>query len=149
VERRDVKARRLPAWRRSVERWEHLVYCEACSTVFFDDVEGTPEPVEKAPELLGSTDWGESAFARTPIWLWAVLAAMAVAGGRTAVSMGREANAEPEPLAPATPGMWEDIQADPVRLDSVEPGDSTASDSTVLDRPLLGPRTTAPDTVGG
>jgi hypothetical protein len=118
VERRDVKARRTPAWRRSVERWEHLVYCEACSTVFFDDAEGAAVPVAQAPELVGSTDWGRSAFARTPLWLWAVLAAIAVGGGRVAVSMGREANAEPEPMAPASPGMWEDIQADPVQLDT-------------------------------
>ncbi|NJD19010.1 MAG: hypothetical protein FIA95_06980 [Gemmatimonadetes bacterium] len=118
VERRDVKARRLPAWRRGAEHWEHLVFCGACGTVSFDDEETAPVPVEKAGELLGSTRWEERADARTPLWLWIVLAAIAVGGGRVAVSMGREANAEPEPLAPASPGMWEDIEADPVRLDS-------------------------------
>lgn len=149
VERRDVKARRVPAWRESVERWEHLVYCEACSTVFFDDVEGAPVAVERAPELLGVTDWGESAFARTPIWLWALLAAMAVGGGRIAAASAQKANAEPEPLAPASPGMWDDIQQDPVRLDSATAGDSAAPDPTGLDQPLLGPGAATPDTARG
>jgi hypothetical protein len=35
--------------------------------------------------------------------------------------------------------MWEDIQTDPVQLDSAERPDSVASDSTGLDEPLLGP----------
>jgi hypothetical protein len=137
--RRDVRARRGPAWRRSVERWEHLVYCDACAAVFLDDAEGAPVPVEKAPELIGATDPGGSAHARTPIWLWALLAAIAVGGGRVAVSWARDAVAEPEPFAPADPSMWEDIQTDPVQLDSAERPDSVASDSTGLDEPLLGP----------
>ena len=144
VERRDVQVRRVPAWRRSVERWEHLVHCDACSTVFFDDAEGAPVPMEKAPELLGAAGWGKGAFARTPLWLWALLAAIAVGGGRTALSWAREANAEPEPMAPSSPGMWDDIEADPVRLDSVE-----AQDSTGLDEPLLKPGASPPDTVAG
>ena len=139
VDRNDVRARRAPAWRRSVERWEHLVYCEACRAVFFDDVDGAPAAVEKAPELLGvPADTGRAA-ARTPIWLWALLAAIAVAGGRTVVSMARGANAEPALLAPATPEPWEDIEPDPVRLDTLdtlEPGDSAR-----LEEPLVPRRT--------
>ncbi|MHB1194872.1 MAG: hypothetical protein ACYC6F_17735 [Longimicrobiales bacterium] len=120
TERRDVKARRLPAWRLSVERWEHVVHCAACSTVFLDDEDGRPVPLERAPELTGTAGWEGRASARTPIWLWALLAAIAVGGGRTALSWAREANAEPEPPAPTSPGMWEDIEADPVRMDTAE-----------------------------
>lgn len=148
VERRDVRERRAPAWRRSVERWGHLAYCEACAAVFLDDVEGAPVPVEKAPELVGSTDSGRSAPARTPVWVWAVLAAIAVGGGRTAVAWAREAVAEPEPPAPADPAVWEDIQTDPVRLDRTELRDSTTPDSTGRDEPLLGPGAERPDTAG-
>ncbi len=148
VERRDVKRRRLPAWRRGVERWEHLEYCDACGTVRFDDQETAPVPVEQARELLGAAAWEERADARTPLWLWMVLAAMAVGGGRIAVSMGREANAEPEPLAPASPGMWEDIETDPVRLDSAGPQEPGTSDPSALDEPLLGPGAVPPDTIG-
>lgn len=143
MDRKDVRDRRAPAWSRSAGRWDHLVYCDACSTVFFDDVEGAPVPVEKAPELIGAGEGGGRLYARTPVWLWAVLAAITVFGGRTAASMAREAVAEPEPTAPATPAMWEDIEADPVRLDSVEPADSTG-----LAEPLLGPGAARPDTVG-
>jgi len=145
--RRDVRERRLPAWKRSVERWEHLVYCDTCATVFFDDAEGASAPVEKAPELIGAADLRRSASARTPIWLWAVLAAIAVGGGRLTVSWARDAVAEPEPLAPADSSLWEDIQTDPVQLDSAERPDSAAPDSTGLDQPLLGPEA-VPDTVG-
>lgn len=143
AERRDVKARRLPAWRRSVERWEHMVHCPACSTVFLDDEDGSPVPLERAPELTGTAGWEGRSSAPTPIWLWALLAAIAVGGGRAALSWAREANAEPEPLAPASPGMWEDIEADPVHLDTARAGDATG-----LDAPLLGPGGTAPDTTG-
>lgn len=148
VDRRDVKRRRLPAWRRGAERWEHLAYCDACGTVRFDDQETAPVPVEKAGELLGAAEWEERADARTPLWLWMVLAALAVGGGRLAVSMGREANAEPEPLAPASPGMWEDIETDPVRLDSAAQEEPGASDPSALDEPLLRPGAADPDTTG-
>jgi hypothetical protein len=143
MERRDVKARRLPAWRVGVERWEHLAHCAACSTVFLDDEEGPPVPVERTPELTGAAGWEGRSSARTPIWLWALLAAIAVGGGRTALSWAREATAEAEPLAPASPGMWEDIEADPVQLDS-----AGTLDSIGLDEPLLGPAGTPPDTTG-
>ena len=146
VDRSDVKARRLPAWRRSAERWEHLVHCEACGTVFFDDQETAPVPVEKAGQLLGAAGWEQRADVRTPLWLWMVLAAIAVGGGRLAAAMGREANAEPEPLAPASPGMWEDIQADPVRLDSAGTEEPAVPDPAGLDEPLRGPGAAPPDT---
>lgn len=144
VERKDVASRRSPAWRRTVERWEHLVYCDACRTVFFDDEAGPPVAVEGTPGLLGADGSGKGAPAPTPLWIWALLAAIAVGGGRTAVTWGREASAGPEPAAPASPGMWEDIEADPVRMDSVAPGDSPG-----LGEPLLGPRPAVPDTTGG
>ncbi|HSW28697.1 MAG TPA: hypothetical protein VLH75_04290 [Longimicrobiales bacterium] len=143
VERRDVRARRFPAWSRSVERWEHLMHCAACSTVFLDDEDGPPVPLDRAPELTGTAEWEGRPSARTPIWLWALLAAIAVGGGRTALSWARDAVTEPEPLAPASPGMWEDIEADPVHLDTAGAGDSTG-----LDGPLLKPDGTAPDTTG-
>lgn len=146
VERRDVRDRRAPAWRRSAERWEHMVHCDRCGTVFFDDDEGAPVPLEKAGELLGRGEWEERADTRTPLWLWMVLAAMAVGGGRVAVSMARQANVEPEPLAPASPEMWEDIEADPVRLDSTGGQEPPAGEDTELEEPLLGPGSTPPDT---
>ncbi|MDP2957712.1 MAG: hypothetical protein Q8N53_14900 [Longimicrobiales bacterium] len=133
VDRKDVRVRRAPAWSRSTERWEHLVYCDACKAVFFDDIDGAPVAVETAPELLGVPADSGRAAARTPIWLWALLAALAVGGGRIAFSMAQEAGRAAE-VVPASPELWEDIAPDPVRLDSLEPGDSAGLDEPLIPR---------------
>ncbi|MCK7530701.1 MAG: hypothetical protein MZV63_06490 [Marinilabiliales bacterium] len=143
VERRDVKARRHPR----VEPERGALGAPRALRGLLDGVPGrrgrAPAPMDRAPELTGTAEWDGRSSARTPIWLWALLAAIAVGGGRTALSWAREANTEPEPLAPASPGMWEDIEADPVHLDTAGAGDSTG-----LDEPLLRPEGTAPDTTG-
>jgi len=138
--RRDARTR-LPAWRASVERWDHLRWCDACRAVYFDDRPDESAGVQESAAFLGAPGEPSPSVAPTPLWLWIVLAAVTVGGGKLAVSAaGRVDRVQGEETPTATPALWEDIEPDPVLLDS-----DGATDSAGLDEPLLAPDTVAPD----
>ena len=138
AERREVRDRLRPAYLRRVERWERLGYCAGCDLAFLDDG-STVDPAAEHATTEPRRD------ARTPLWLWALLAAVAVAGVGTSLRIapwdGSSAQA-PVEGPPPTPDLWEDIQPDGV--EPPLPADPTEG----LERPLMGPGAGAPDTVG-
>ena len=138
AEQREVRDRLRPAYLRRVERWERLGYCAGCDLAFLDDG-STVDPAAEHATTEPRRD------ARTPLWLWALLAAVAVAGVGTSLRIapwdGSSAQA-PVEGPPPTPDLWEDIQPD-----VVEPPPS-ADPSEGLERPLMGPAPDGRDTVG-
>ena len=136
--RKDARTRLAPAWRASVERWDHLRYCDACRAVYYDDRPDESAAVEETAAFLGAPGEPSASVAPTPLWLWAVLAAVTVGGGRLALSAaGRVNGAADETIPAASPELLEDIQPDPLLRDSGR------ADSVGLDEPLLAPDTAA------
>lgn len=133
AERREVRAVALPAYLERVGRWERMAWCGACGTVFLDDsteADATPAGVAS---LLGPPVPRPTRIARTPIWMWALLSAIAVWGMRTALVMAPLGAAEEEVPADPSPELWEDIEADRITPGAgPQPGDP-------LDRPLVPP----------
>lgn len=147
MERREVRGLLVPAYREFLERWEATAWCEACGSAFVAHGPAVPRGLAGLESLLSPPVPGPSRSARTPIWLWAVLAALAVGGVRTALAMApRATGADAIEAGPASPEMWEDIEADPVEpgavgLDTAGAAgaapDSAGTDP--LERPLVVP----------
>lgn len=137
--RREVRTTLAPAYTRRLERWDRMAYCAPCNVAFLDD--GTEVDLE--------AEWATTEprrNARTPIWLWALLAAGAVWGVGGALRTAPWDGSLSEPVEegpPASPELWEDIQSDPVTPPpEADPGEG-------LDRSLLSPPPEAGDTTGG
>lgn len=134
MERREVRALAIPAHGEQVGRWERMAWCGACGIVFLDDGHDADASPAGVASLLGPPVPGPTRAARTPIWMWALLSAIAVWGMRTALDMAPAGASSGEVVpADATPELWEDIEADPlVPAPGAQPGDP-------LDRPLVVP----------
>lgn len=91
VAKADCRAK-LPEYKRVLPRWEHLLYCDQCKVVFFDDKLGSSAPVEDVKSFLAgsfslkesgtSSDIPRSAAVdkRVPLWLWIILTLVCAAG---------------------------------------------------------------------
>lgn len=141
VERREVRTVAVPAHRERVARWERLAWCGACGVVFLDGGGEAEASASGVSTLLGPPTPGPSRSARTPIWMWILLSAVAVWGLSTANRMAPlKADADAEAPAAPSPELWEDIEADPVAPGPGSgPGQPGAPADDPLDRPLVPP----------
>jgi hypothetical protein len=114
------------AWKIKLSRWEHLLYCDTCKIVFWDDDQGPSAPVGATEAFLAGAVGAEigEREGKAPLWLWVLLALVCAGGVAFFLAFVEPSHApEKKQLTPQEQALvFSDIQEDNIKLS--ESGDS-------------------------